>query len=88
MVPDPSEPVHVPIERLTLATLFDEVAERLASRLFVLFEKRTDVRALTLARLDLSTLRNMLDVAGDAPALVKCRELAVRVAEQLQAVTR
>ena len=75
-------------EAAALAVVLDAVAERLASRLLVLFERRVDVRALTLARLDLDTLRNLLSTLGSDPRVDKVRELAARVAEQLHAVTR
>jgi hypothetical protein len=76
-------PTQLP-DSLTLGALLDAIADRVAVRLLSLFE-RTDVRAIALARLDLSTLANMLDVAGDAAPIVKARQLVAQVAEQLSA---
>jgi hypothetical protein len=84
----PEEPTSIQNAPAAIGTLLDALADRLAARLLALFERRADIRALTLARIDLSTLRNVLDVAGASAPLAKARELATRVAEQLEAATR
>ncbi len=80
---------------LTVADVVDAVADRLAARLLAAIETRDPsamdpdaMRALKFAAIDVATMANLLDVAGDDPRLERIKKIAARVVEALAQVTQ
>ncbi len=85
--PEPSKDFDRDLVR-AFEVVLDHVANHVAERVTVLRARQTDARAIRFAAIDADMLRTLVDALPDGDGVDKLRQLAARVAQQLQEVVR